>query len=172
MIQTLLNQDFFAAVLVVTAFVVLFRQRYLQASMALLFFIGGYFVTQIPLISGALITQPEKYIAQGFISLCLVVVYSSFDITKPLLFATVNEVILIAVNIIFSVVDINEWFHWAIFSAINWLSFMALLYNYKHRGRIEYRTSTPLHHPVKTWLYVRSRFVPHHKKGPAMEKGK
>lgn len=172
LIQTLLNQDFFAAILVLTAIVILLRQRHLHASLALLFFIAGYFATQIPLISGVLITVPQKYVAQGLISLCLVIVYSTLDVTKPLLFATINEVILIAVNIVFSVVDIHPWFQWAIFSAINWLSFLALLYDYSIRGRIESRRTTPLHNLVKTGLHVYSRSLYNDKKGSAMEKGK
>lgn len=172
LINTILNQDFFAGVLILTAVVILIRQRHFQASLALLFFIAGYFVTQIPLISGYLTSLPEKYVAQGLISLCLVMVYSTLDVTKPLLFAAINEVILIAVNIVFSVVEIHLWYHWFIFSAINWLSFLALLYHYGQRGRIESRRHTPLHNLVKTWLYVHSRSVHHDKKGPAMEKGK
>lgn len=172
LINTILNQDFFAAVLVLTAVVILIRQRHLHASLALLFFIAGYFATQIPLISGVLITLPQKYVAQGFISLCLIMVYSTFDVTRPLLIAMINEVILIAVNIVFSVVEIHAWFHWFIFSAINWLSFLALLYNYKLRGRIESRRLTPLHNLVKTGLHVYSRSLHNDKKGAAMEKGK
>lgn len=171
-IQVVLNQDFFAGVLILTAVVILIRQRHFQASLALLFFIAGYFVTQLPLISGSLTSLPEKYVAQGLISLCLVVVYSTLDVTKPLLFAAINEVILIGVNIVFSVVEIHSWFHWFIFSAVNWLSYLMLLYDYRSRGHIEHRRYTPLHHLVKTWLHVYSRSVHNDKKGPAMEKGK
>lgn len=130
MIQTLLNQSVFAALLMLAGAVVILSRKRLHASLALLFFVAGYFVTQIPLVSDMAISRNEKYLAQGIISLLLITVYYSLDVTLPLLIALGNEVILIAVNIAFLFGGWHEWYHWAIFGSINYISFAALCFNW------------------------------------------
>jgi len=142
MIQALLNQSVFAALLILAGAVVVLIRKHLHASLALLFFVAGYFVTQIPLISEVVISREDKYIAQAIISLCLITVYFSLDVTLPLLIAMANEVILIAVNVLFTVLTIHEWWHWALFGTINYISFLALCVNWGRRGRVIGRVHT------------------------------
>lgn len=133
MIQTILNQSVFAALLIVAGATVIVCRARLHASLALLFFVAGYFVTQVPLVSDMAITRNEKYLAQGIISLLLIAVYQSLDVTLPLLIAMVNEVVLITVNITFLFGGWHEWYHWAIFGTVNYISFIALCVNWLGR---------------------------------------
>jgi hypothetical protein len=136
LIQAILSQDVFSALLVLTGIFLLIKQRHLHASMCLIFFIVGYHVTQIPLVSGWAITIPEKYVAQGIISLCLIALYGTFsDITAPVLVACINELILIGVNIIFLVYPFHSWFHWLIFGVVNWISFVLLVLNWRNYNK-------------------------------------
>jgi hypothetical protein len=134
-IEAILNQDVFSALLVLTGIFLLIKQRHLEASAAVLFFIAGYFCTQIPLVSGYMTGEPEKFIAQASISLCLVAFYSSINVSLPVLVACINEVILIFLNMVFTVVDIHPWHHWAAFSAINYLSFFMLVINWRQQNK-------------------------------------
>jgi len=136
LIQTLLNQSVFAALLLLAGAVVLYHRKHLHASLALLFFVAGYFVTQLPLVSEVAVTREQKYLAQGIISLCLIAVYSSLDVPLPLLVAMLNEIIQLLVNILFVFWDWHEWYHWAIFGGINYISFLALCLNWGRRGRV------------------------------------
>jgi len=130
LIQALLNQSVFAALLILAGAVVVLSRKRLHASLALLFFVAGYFVTQIPLVSDMAITTHEKYLAQGVISLLLITVYASLDVTLPLLLAMANEVMLIVINILFTLFDIHPWYHWVLFGVINYISFVALCLNW------------------------------------------
>jgi hypothetical protein len=145
-IQTLLNPSVFSALLILSGAVVVLSRKRLHASLALLFFIAGYFVIQIPLISELVITREQKYMAQGVISLCLIVLYCSLGVTLPLLLAAANEAILIAVNIVFLWFGFHEWYHWAIFGTVNYISFMLLCWNWGRRCRADNRG---IHGPVE-----------------------
>jgi hypothetical protein len=170
-IQALLNQDVFSSLLVLTGIFLLIKQRHLHASMCLLFFIFGYFATQIPLVSGWAITEVEKYTAQSIISLCLICLYFSFDSTLALVVASINEVILLLVNILFMLYDWHSWHHWVLFGVINWISFLALCYNYWIKN-VGYQQLRAEHSDSKIGMHVYSRSVSDSEENQAVDKAK
>ncbi len=172
LIQALLNQDVFSALLIITGIVVLIRQKHLQASLALLFFIAGYYVTQIPLISGWAVTLEEKYVAQAVVSLCLIVIYNTIDVTVTLLLASLNELILIAINIAYVVGDHSLWWHWMLFSLINYISYGILLCYYGHIERIHNKRPDASRSFVQTLMHVLSKRRDDNKKNRKMAESK
>jgi len=170
-ISTLLHENLFGSLLILAGITVLLRQRHLQASVALLFFISGWFVTEIPLRSEYPITQIEKFTAQGLVSLILICAYVSLDdVTKPLLVACTNEVILIGINIASMLYPISPWNHWFLFGVINWISLIALCYNYGRKDRVSAGTSSRTDRAHKAGMYAGRGHNSHGSKISAMAK--
>ena len=153
LISFLLHEDLFGAVLITAGTLILFKRRHLQASIAILFFIAGWFATEIPLLAGYAATDIEKFTAQSTISLCLICLYVSLDAKITLLIATINEVLLLLINVLFMLYDWPAWYHWFAFGVINWASLIALCYNYGSSERVSKRSGT-LDSPAKAQYLV------------------
>jgi hypothetical protein len=122
-----LDQDIFAALVVVIAASALFKPE--SRSIPLIAFAVGYFSTQIPLLSGLLQSLESKYIAQGLASLVLVAGYSLAPPGRYLVFSASCECALILVNILWMMSNWHQWYHWALFGIINYLSLISLIIN-------------------------------------------
>jgi hypothetical protein len=122
-----LDQDIFAALAVVIAASALFKPD--SRSYPIVAFALGYFATQIPLLNGLLQALESKYIAQGLVSLVLVAVYSLARPNRYIVFSASCECVLILVNILWMMADWHQWYHWAIFGIINYMSLISLTIN-------------------------------------------
>lgn len=125
--EIILNQRAFSALVILNSAAALARPD--RKSLAVLFFACAYFSTQIPLTAGLQTTLAQKYLAQGIVSLALLCFYATTTVTRYIVFSALCELALIATNIVFLTTPIHQWYHWAIFSTINYLSFISLNLN-------------------------------------------
>ncbi len=139
LIETLLDQDAFAAlILVATVWACASPAR---STWAFLAFGAGYFSTQVPLLIGWEPEYNERLFAQAAVSTVTAILYQIIGQNRYLLACSINEALMIAINGAWVILNWHPWFHWALFAIINYISLFLLVAN--HEGGRRVRRSIP-----------------------------
>lgn len=133
--EWILDQDRFSALILILCAVALIRPD--VKSLAILFWVLGYFSTQLPLaFLNYEIEYSSQLVMQGLVSFCLIVFFLTVQPSKFLMMSACAELTMILINAVWvSLVEyamILEWhpyYQWLAFAILNYISFIGVCLN-------------------------------------------